>query len=169
MKRCHLKHFVLVLLIACTLTNISCGGNDSNLYAVINNKQVSLPINGVDVVANGITDGQVLQGQPGLSYAGASLTVLISFLNGNIVDRIVVYVQDVGTILLGQTYYVDGGNLKASMTLNGQDQPVSQGSFVIKFDQLGVASGQTVSFDFQVNSSIAFLNGHAEGTVQNGY
>src|SRR5690349_2495754 len=118
------------LVMVASLVTAGCGGEDSNLTAIINNQKVSLPINGVDIV-----------------------------------DRIVVFVQDVGAIIIGQNYYVDGGNIKASMTLNGQDQPISQGSFVILFNQLGVASGQTVSFDFQVLNSIAFLQGHAEGSV----
>src|SRR5690349_21351982 len=110
------------LVMVASLVTAGCGGEDSNLTAIINNQKVSLPINGVDIVANGAVDGQVLLGQPGLSYAGASLTIVITFLNGNIVDRIVVFVQDVGAIIIGQNYYVDGGNIKASMTLNGQDQ-----------------------------------------------
>jgi hypothetical protein len=160
------KFFLTIILAVMTVSLVSCGG-DSNLYAVINNKKVTLPIAGVDVFTNGIIP-QALPGANGISYAGASLTILITFVNGNITDRIIISVKDVGAILVGQTYYADGGNISASMTLSGQEQPLSQGSFVIVFSQIGALDGQTVAGSIQANS-LAFINGNFSGSVHQGY
>jgi hypothetical protein len=54
------------------------------------------------------------------------------------------------------------------MTLSGQEQPLSQGSFVIVFSQIGALDGQTVAGSIQANS-LAFINGNFSGSVHQGY
>ena len=152
--------FTLCTLMA--LQSIHCGSS-SSITAVINGKEISMPVDGVDIAATGIGDS--LGGVPGYPIA-RSMAIMIRFINGGIIDQIRFDIRDTAVIIIGQTTYIDQANVLATVSLSGIDQYIAPGLAVIKFDQLGLAEGQTVSGDFQMTTPSALLSGHFEGEVR---
>jgi len=158
---------MISLMSLASLLVLSGCGSDSNISAIINGQELSLPVDGVDIISGGIA-GIIPPGNAGVPLSGISLTCIIRFLNGNVVDQLRFDILDAGNIFPGEQVFVDNANVIADLTINGVRQVVPPGSILV-FDEIGISDGSKVRFEFQVFTAVALLTGRVDGKVRLGF
>ena len=155
---------ITMALMLFSLATISCGGEDTRVFAVDGaGNEISLPVENIDIVAGGL-GGTALAPDFGPTFTGGELRILISMLNRaggfQTLDTIEMYFPDIASIFPYESYSFGGGIAQVAVTLQGIPQQFVAG--VVQFEQLsnrdggnvrGIARIQTGSTELTVDFS----------------
>ena len=156
---------LLVTLATTTLLLTSCGGSNSELFAISAGQEFRLPIENVEVIGGGISG---INTQPGIGapISGRSITARMAFSNGNNVigNSITFFFVDILSFQPGITYRTDDINATVLVEIAGQPQFITSAAFIL--NQIPTAEGQLLSLAFQIDTGNQIFDGRLEDTLR---